>query len=190
MIALAIVLAIVLLVCLLRVGVVVEYGEDGFTADGTVGPVSFRLAPRKEKNKGKRKQNKKAAEATVKLGRLTGLKNQLPSIRQALSRLRRKLRVNELTIYYMAAGSDPAAAAMYFGAASAGYGFLLPILENSFKIKKRDLRASVNFEETEPYIYLRAKLSLAVWEAFYVGFGLFKNIIKSENMRAKIRKAV
>jgi hypothetical protein len=90
----------------------------------------------------------------------------------------------------MAAGTDPAQTALYFGGASAGYGILLPLLENNFNIKKRDLRAAVNFEASEPYIFVRAQISLAIWEAFYVGFGLVKNLVKSENMRAKIRKAV
>ena len=66
---------------------------------------------------------------------------------------------------------------------------ILPLIENNFNIKKRDLRASVNFEAAEPYIYVKAILSLAVWEAVYVAFGVVKNMIKSENMRAKIRKA-
>jgi hypothetical protein len=89
----------------------------------------------------------------------------------------------------MAAGADPAATAINFGAVNTVYGMILPLIENNFNIRNRDLRASVNFESDEPYIYVKAILSLAVWEAVYVAFGVVKNMIKSENMRAKIRKA-
>ncbi len=190
MIPLLIVLAVVILICFIRLGVIVQYGENGLSAEAVIGPVRFGLLPRGEKKESKKKKEEEAVEATAKAGRLASLKNQLPSINKALARLRRKLRINELTIHYLAAGPNPAAAALYFGGVSAGYGILLPLLENNFNIKKRDLRTAVDFEASEPYIYLRSKITLAVWEAVYVGFGLVKNMVKSENMRAKIRKAV
>jgi hypothetical protein len=192
MIVLAVIIAVLLLICFVRLGAVVEYGEEGITAVASVGPLRIRLLPRgvKRKTEKKKKGKEQAAGAAVKAGRLESLKNQLPSLNRALARLKRRLLINELTIHYMAAVTDPAQTALYFGGASAGYGIILPLLENNFRIKKRDLRAAVNFEATEPYIFIRAKLTLAVWEAIYVGFGLVKNILKSESMRAKLRKAV
>ena len=55
----------------------------------------------------------------------------------------------------MAAGADPAATAK-FGAVNTVYGMILPLIENNFNIRNRDLRASVNFESDEPYIYVKA----------------------------------
>ena len=194
MIALGIVLAVLLLICLLRVGIVAVYCESGVIVEAVIGFFRLRLLPARQKKAGKKTVKKaskrEAAESAAKAGKLAGLKNQLPSIRKALSRLRRKLVINELTVYYMAAGDDPASAALTFGGVSAGYGLLLPILENSFIIKKRDLRATVNFNAAEPYIYVRARLSLAVWEVVYIGGGIMRGLIKSGNTRAKIRKAV
>jgi hypothetical protein len=190
MIALGIVLAVLLLICLIRVGIIVVYSEDGFTADAVIGFIRLRLVPRRDKKAGKKASKRQAAEGAVKAGRLASLKQHLPSINQALSKLKRRLVITQLTIYYMAAGTDPAATAMSFGGVSAGYGILLPLLENNFNVKKRDLRATVNFNAAEPYIYVKARLSLAVWEAINIGFGLVKNLVKSGNMRAKIRKAV
>lgn len=189
MIALGIVVAVLLLICFTRVGIIAVYSEDGLTADATIGFFRLRLMPQ-QKKKDRKKPPKKKAESTAKAGKLVGLKDSLPSINQALSRLKRKLLIVELTIHYMAAGEDPAAAALYFGGVSAGYGLILPLLENNFRIKKRDLRTAVNFDVSEPYIYVRAKISLAVWEAVYIGFGVVKNLVISGNMRAKIRKAV
>lgn len=191
MIAAAAVLAVLILICFLRVGMTALYNEDGFGLDAFVGPVAKRIFPsEKAKGKNKKEKRKETAEGVIKAGKLEGLRDQLPSLRKALSRLKRKLLIKELTIYYMAAGTDPAAAALYFGAASVGYGMIVPLLENNFNIKKRDMRTAVNFEASEPYIYVKARLSLAVWEVFYVAFGLIVNFIKSENMRAKFRKAV
>jgi hypothetical protein len=167
------------------------YGEAGFILVAYLGPFPKRILPSGKAKKDKpNKKKEEAREGMEKAGRLAGLKDQLPSIKQALLRLKRKLIIKELTIHYMAAGTDPAATALYFGAASVGYGMILPLLENNFNIKKRDLRATVSFEAAEPYIFVKAILSLAVWEAVYVAFGVVKNMMKSENMRAKIRKAV
>lgn len=189
MIAAAVILAVLLLISFLRVGIIAVYCDVGLILDAYIGPVKIKILPSK-KIKTKKEKREKTGESVVKAGKLETLKNQLPSLKKALSRLKRKLLIKELTIYYMAAGADPAAAALYFGAASTGYGMILPLLENNFNIKKRDLRASVNFEVSEPYIYVKAALSLAVWEAVYVAFDFMVNMVKSENMRAKTRKAV
>lgn len=190
MIIAAAVLAFLILICLLRLKLVAVYDAEGIYLCAYFGPFKMRILPSAKSKKENRKEKKeKVRENVIKTGRLEALRDQLPSLKQALSRLKRKLLINELTIYYMAAGTDPAATALYFGAASAGYGMILPLLENNFNIKKRDLRATVNFEVGEPYIYVKAVVSLAVWEAVYVAFGVLKNMVMNANMRAKIRKA-
>ena len=196
MIAAAIVLAVVLLIAMLRIGVIAEYGEIDDTDQGDIrvyavaGLLKLRIYPRK-KTENKKPANQKAKENTFKAGRLVDLKNQLPAINTLLARLRRKLLINEMTIHYMAAGEDPAAAALWFGGANIGYGFLTALLENNFRIKKRDFRASVSFDKTEPYIYARARFSLAVWEAVYVASALIRALMRGDKRTAhKIRKAV
>jgi hypothetical protein len=203
----AIIIGVLTLLAFLRIGGVAEYGtpdnaetdettaQAGFVVDAFLGPIRFRLFPatkKKEKKKPKRKdvQKKKAGEGIVKAGRFVELKKQLPAINTLLARLKRKLLIKELTVYFMAAGEDPAAAALWFGGANIGYGLLVPLLENNFRVKKRDLRTSVSFEHSEPYIYVCARLSLAVWEAVYVAFALVKSMLRSSKTTSKIRKAV
>lgn len=188
MIAAAIVLSVLLLLCFLRFGIIIEYGSNGFTAVAYIGFLKKKIYPFKQEKREKRKE--RDAQTEKKAGKLKQLKSQLTAICEALSRLRRKLRIKELTIYYMAAGADPAAAAMCFGAASIAYGFITALLENNFNIDDRDFRASVDFNAAEPYVYLKARLSLAVWEVFYVSINLAKAIFLRENSRVKIRKAV
>jgi hypothetical protein len=205
MIAAAIILAVLLLLSFLRIGVIAEYGDfsedtgsgaedtDGSPSDirafAVAGPLKFKLYPTNKVEKEKHPK-KKSKEGAAKAGRLASLKEQIPAIKTLLSRLRRKLLIRELTIYYMAAGDDPAAAALWFGGANIGYGFLTALIENNFRIKKRDFRASVSFEKTEPYIYVRARLSLAVWEAIYVAWALLKSFLRRDKTATEIRKAV
>ena len=63
-----------------------------------------------------------------------------------LGDLRRKLRVNELTLYVRIGGSDdPAKAAMGYGRAWAAIGAITPSLERLFVIKKRDIRPALDY---------------------------------------------
>lgn len=199
MIVAAVVLAIFVIIALLPVGVIAEYCDAGVSADAVIGPLRFKLitTEKETKKKGKKvkkekkeKKEKKAAEGVKKAGRLVDLKEQLPAINKALDRLKRKLTIKELTIHYMAAGTDAAATALYFGAASIGFGLILPLLENNFNVKKRDLRTAVSFEVTEPYIYLKAKLSLLIWEVIYIASGAFISFMKYKTKNTEDRKAV
>ncbi|NLA88135.1 MAG: hypothetical protein GX847_12835, partial [Clostridiales bacterium] len=109
------VVAFLLLICFIRFGLIAVYGENGFELRVSIGPFKRRIFPTdktRKKDDGKKKEQK--AESAEKAGKLETLKNQLPSIKQALSRLKRRLLIKELTIHYMAAGDDPAAAALYF----------------------------------------------------------------------------
>lgn len=192
MLAAAIVLAVLLLICFLRTVAALEYTDAGLDLKAYLGPIRFSVLPSRKKTERreakKSKEVKKVKEKKMKAGRFAILKNELPAINKTLEKLKRKLVVNELTIHYIAAGTDPAAAALYFGAASIGYGIIIPLIENNFTIKERDLRASVDFQATEPYIYVRAKLSLAVWELVYIAFGLVKILVTSENQKSKTER--
>ena len=65
---------------------------------------------------------------------------------QTLGDLRRKLRVNELTLYVRIGGSDdPAKAAMGYGRAWAAIGAITPSLERLFVIKKRDIQPALDY---------------------------------------------
>lgn len=185
MIAAAIVLAILLLIYFLRIGVTAEYTEDGLALDTYLGPLKYTVLSTAKRTKRWKEKREKRNKDIIKPGRLETLKNDLPKIKNTLEKHHRRLVIDDLTIYYMSAASDAAAAALYFGAASVGFGVILPLIENNFKIKKRDLRAAVDFNATEPYIYIKAKLSLALWELIYFSFGLVKDLITGESKEQK-----
>jgi len=205
MIVLAIILAILTLIALLRFGVSVEYGESGVFVTVLVGPLSLKVLPSVEKpisekkkakleareeEKARKKAEKKAQkkaekearkkaekEAGKKLedkkpGVLKTVLDLLPAVKNMLGRLRRRLLIKRLIIYYSVANDDPYKAAFTFGAANAAIGVLVPFLENNFRIRKRDFRAFPNFHEAQQSIYINAAISLAVWEVFYMAFAI------------------
>jgi len=192
MIALAIVVAILILIALFRFGVSVEYSSDGVTVKAQVGPLKLRVFPREVSPKKEAKQKLKKAAKKEKAALKKALKKQkpkdekkpgglkmffevLPSVKTALGRIRRRLLIKRLTIHYTAGGEDPATAALTYGAANAAFNTVVPLLEKAFRIKRKDLRASFDFDAPEPLIYVNVAISLAVWEAIYIGlsFGKF-----------------
>ena len=197
MITLAIILAAIVLLSLLRVGVKLVYDADGFTASARFGPFSRKVFPQKistEKAKAKAEKKKKQKEAKKarkakkakkevepkaekeKPGSFKMFKSMLPIGMKALGRLRRRLLIKTLTVNLVAANEDPSKTAMMFGAANAAFGTFMPLLERAFRIRRRDLRTSADFNSHEMQIYLKAVLSLSIWEVFYIAVALLPMI--------------
>jgi len=189
MITLAVIFSILVMIALLRFGVSVEYSESGLLVIVRAGPLAIQVVPgsdkpisekKKEKLKARKeeKERKKAekkaqkAQGEKKPGAMKALLELLPSVKALLSRLRRKLLIKKLIIYYSVATDDPYKTALTFGAANAAIGMILPLLENNFRIKKRDFRALANFYDTRQSIYINAAISLAVWESIYIVFAI------------------
>jgi len=202
MTVLAVILAAFVLLALLRFGVSVEYSAEGFEAVMYIGPVKFRLYPakvksekktaKKEAKKAIKKAAKKADEekAEKKPGALQNVLDMLPMILKGLGRFRRRLLVKRLVIHYVSAGADPAKTAMTFGASNVVIGLIMPLLEKSFRIKRRDLRAEADFESSEQRIYVYAAISIAVWEAVYVVFAIIPALLGASGNNKKTRKEV
>lgn len=203
MLAFAIVFAVLILIALLRFGVSVEYGEAGFDVAATAGPLRLHVYPGKDKSenldkkktrkvrrnkkpkqKAKRKDEKKTSKKpeVKKPGSLSTLLSVLTPIKNTLGRLRRRLLIKKLIIYFTMAGDDPSTTAFAYGAANAAIGTLVPVLEKSFRIKRRDLRAFTNFCSDKPVIYVNAAISIAVWEIIYIMLAMLPVLLKLLSM--------
>jgi len=197
MITVAIILTVIILFLLLRLGVAAEYGDDGLIVTALAGPFRIRAYPREEKpgaaekkalrkarkaEKARGKEKKEKPKKQMPGGLRTYL-DMLPPVGNMLGRIRRRLLIKKLTIHYVAAGADASTTALTFGGANAVFGALTPILENTFRIKRREFSAGVDFLGTEQKIYVHAVISLAVWEAFYIVFALLPiltNLLKQK----------
>ena len=190
------ILLLLFFLALTRHGVVAEYSEDGIDVAVKIGFIKIRIIPFKkrikqpkqkiEKKKKKKKEKPKPEPETEKKGgTIENIKALIPAVKDALGSLRRKLSIDLLIVRFTSAGGEnPYMAALAFGGAWAGFGFLIPFLENFFVIKKRDLRACANFGITEPVIYVKAQLTMALWEIVYIGarFAIaFLKVIKASN---------
>jgi len=187
MIVICIVIVILILISLIRFGVTAEYGADGLIVTAEAGPFSIRAFPREAKPEKadkkalrKARKEKKAKKKPVqkKPGKLRAFLDMIPALKKALSRLRRRLRVKKLTIYYVAAGDDAAVTALSFGAANAVLEMISPALEDRFRVKRRDFRTYADFQAAEQSIYIEASLSIAVWEAVYIALAMVPVLIK------------
>lgn len=189
MTALKVIGAIILilwLISLIRVGGAAEYSEDGLTVRLRAGPLRFTLYPMKPKKEGEKKPPKKKKEKKKEKqpqaedhgekpgGTLSMVMEFIPMAAEAAGRLLHKIRIDELVLHLTWAASDPAAAAMGFGAGQAALGALWPLLENNFNIKDRDVGLAVDFQRKEPIVYVRAALSLTIGQgvAFAVIYGV------------------
>jgi len=155
--------------------VIVEYSKEGFRLWAKAGFIKFELLKDgiKKKPKKKKEKKKKAKSADIMPGSLSEFIVMLKSVLNMLKRFRRRLLIKELTLYYTAAGENPANTALLFGASNAVSGMIIPLIKKSFRVRRLDFRSGFDFTSTEPGIYLKARMSIATWEVFYAMFALF-----------------
>lgn len=175
---LILILLLLWLVSLVRVGGEVDYTAAGFQVRLRVGPLRFTVYPLKRRRRRPRREKpskpapKPAEEERTGGGSLALLRELLPLIAEAAGRLRRKLRVDWLDLELVLAAGDPAAAALAFGGANAALGMILPLLEQNFTIRRRDIRTAVDFDRKTPAVTLRAALTLTIGQGVAFAFHL------------------
>lgn len=180
MLALKIIGGIVLFFCLLMlipVGARAIYSEDGLFLWFKIACFSIRLVPMQKKGrpakgdkpkkpKKDRQQKPKGdlavrSEQTQEAKKPGELKKLLPLIRPgltAMSRLRRKLTIRQMRVYYRIGGAeDPAGAAMKYGIVAAGGGALFPLVNSAFRVKDWDVDLNVDFESDQTRVAFAAE---------------------------------
>lgn len=175
-----------ILILLLRVGARATLDEDGFALRVIAGPLRLQILPsdgEKAKKPKKEKPKKKKEEKPKEEGKpktkpklhvtMELVTTALKAVGELFARLGRKLSIDKLTLHYTVASDDPASAAMTFGYASAGINALMPVLDNIFNIRERDVGAAVDFDAKESVIFLDAQLTLAIWEILYIALAVW-----------------
>ena len=202
---LAILLLLILLVFVFRLGVLACYDQEGPWVKVRVGPKYIQVFPvvkdPDKEAKNKRKQEALAAKEPVKRdlgGLLEMVWDLLPVVRDAASRFRHKLQIDDLTIDVTWAEEDPADTGIHYGQGWAAIESILSFLEANFIIKKRQVALYVDFLTEEPRIYIRAGLSLTLAQllgvALPAGVGAMKvlwnhrNTIKPARPKAQEKK--
>lgn len=171
--------AVLLALFLLPLGCRVRYDGGGLTVRVIAGPVRFQVYPFRKKDtpkkadqpeKTEKKSARKYSTETQKEEKQTpepetggSLKKFLPLVRlalEALGELRRKIRLNNLTVHLTLACDDPCDLAVNYGRAWAAVGNLMPNLERLFVIKKRDIQIGCDFTASEIKIFAEGDVTI------------------------------
>lgn len=165
-------LGVLALIAILPVGIRALYDGDGPRAYLIAGPIRIPVFPTKKREKKEKPQKvrkQKAAnsapqkkENEKKGGSIQDFLPIVDAVLDFLSDFGRKLRVNYLQLKLILAGSDPYDLAVNYGRAWAILGNLIPLLENSFVIKKRDLEVECDFLADKTTITARLDLTITI----------------------------
>ena len=198
MIGLIIATVAIIAVALLRVGVTAEYSDSGAEIIGRIGFLKMKLYPQKKKSRrtaakdgrkkreksdskrSRRKKDKDEQETGKKPGLAFDFKRVFNEAKKVLVKLKRRLLIKELTVLFVQAGGDPYKMATRQGTVLAALGLTQGALESFFRVKRYNLHSSVDFIAEEPKIYVKATLSIAVWEIISVGVAVLMLILRAK----------
>ena len=87
----------------------------------------------------------------------------LPVVAEAAGALKRKIRIDDLTLSVVwGGGEDPAAAAINYGRAHAAVGMIWPVIDHNFRVKRSSFHVDVDYQAYEPKVCLEAAATLTV----------------------------
>lgn len=187
-----VVLLVLLAVGLIRIGVQVEYSEQGLAVWLRVGVFRIPVFPAKRK---KAKETKpKAAKTTrpgtgKKGGRLKLALDFIPVVLDTVRRFFCKLRVDQLEMNLVVWAPDPGDAAMRYGEANALLGSVWQPMLQAFHVKQAHAHVDVDFDATESVLYIFASLSLTIAQvlALVLVFGgkALQILVQNKNARRR-----
>ena len=203
---LGILLALILLLLLLRVGMVVSFGER---TEVTVkaGPVHLRLLPRPEKKKAEKKKDKKekagdkkdkpASEKVKESISRETISTAIPvfweALKKALAMTRRRIKISPLSVSVVIGGDDPADAAILLGKAEAVMWTVMPQLERLVRMPDPHIHLEGDFNGGATKVEGTVGASCLVWDLkWFLKFqkGRVREVKQSaENAEARARAA-
>jgi len=124
----------------------------------------------KKEAKWREKHPGQEPEPEKKGGALPPILDLLPLAAEAAGGLKKRIRIDELTVHLTWAAADAAEAALGFGRANAVLGMIWPLLDHNFNVKKHDLGVQVDFSQSSPTVMCRAALTMRLGQL--VSFGL------------------
>ena len=96
----------------------------------------------------------------------------------AMGQFRRALRVDRFLLDCAIATGDAAKTAMAYGAAAAGVGMFLPLLEENLWVRKKDIQVICDFEGTESQIFLEVQVSALVFQLLIIGIKVLRGFLR------------
>ncbi len=194
MVVLAVIFLLAFLIAIIPLKARVCYNQGNFSLTVFVWLFKYSVFPRtkksEKKRKGKSKKKQDNKEKKSKGLSFELLKKLAPSAAEVLSRLRRKLLV-DIDLHIVLGSEDPFDSSMGYGKLSAAVGALMPLVENCFRIGKRNITTGIDFTSEKTVIDADVSLYLRVWHIVYVALGIIpaaKVLIRQpkENKKGKV----
>ena len=161
---LGILLALLVLLCLTRVGVHALFG-DALALDAKIGPFRIHILPGKKQDKKREKRAKEPKEAEKSEEKaekkpcfpkpfMADIREAVsvlwPPLKRALNRTRRGVRIHPMDLCVTLGGQEePAAAAQLYGEAHAGVWAVMPVLERLLVIPEPHIHIGIDFNASE-----------------------------------------
>lgn len=191
---LLIILIILAIILLVPFGLRLLYDKENLSVFVRLFVFNISVYPKKEKDKEKPKEKKPKKEKKSKKAKKEKAKPSFDEIIEyikiglhALGRFRRKLVVNVLNLKILIATDDPYNTAMLYGNANAVSSAILPLLDQSLNIKKREILFGVSFEkekiEAECELVMTLNLLKVLGIVLFAGieFLKFRKRLKKQN---------
>lgn len=183
---LGILIVLAVLICRTRIGVRVRFGEAPPAAVLTIGPFRVPLTgePEKEarqkpeqakkREKKPQKKAKKSAFPKVTAADVKEAAERLwPPLRKALSRTRRSVRLDPMTVSVtIGAAEDPAAGAEVYGWASGAMYNIMPALEELVRVPDPAVHIGLDFDSPATRCAGEIGVSVRIGTAIAVAFGV------------------
>lgn len=186
-------IGILVLIAILPVGVRLVYHKEGAFCSLLFGWIKIRLFPKDKKvkeHKKTKKSKKKPSDSKEKTQESGNWRDFVPLVKigiEFLGKLRRKIRVKYLELDLAMAGDDPCDLALNYGRAWAGVGNVMPLLEQAFVIKKRNIRIQCDFTTDETKVSARLDVTITVGRAVCLavkyGFKAIREYFKIMKLR-------
>jgi len=182
-----IILALLIAICLLRIGVTARYSEAGLEVWAKLGFYRRKVYPaeegkkraEKEKPPKAQKDEEKDREKEEKGGPVELFKKYYDLALNLLKSLKKAVRIDLLRVRFVAAAKDDAAkAAILYGKAWAAEGIILAVLENNIKVLKKEINIVVDYQADKPSIFCHVAVSASVGGLLLVGFRVIKDLLK------------
>lgn len=206
-------LAVLVFLGVLPLGVSVLYDSAGAAVRAMIGPVKVKVFPKKKKEKKPKAKKEKPKKNTPPqeqpqpgpAGEGTGKKKApapkekkqggpisdfIPLVYVVLDLLAdfpRLFRIHRLDLNLILGGGDPADLGENYGKACAALGNLWPRLEETFIIRRRNVKLQCDFESSQTLIEARLDISVTLGRllgfCFRHGFKALREFIKIINLR-------
>lgn len=111
-------------------------------------------------------------------------------ILELVGRAFRMPRIDVLTLHATAGGPDAAACALNYGKLWAAAGGVLPVLENTFCIGKREIEIRCDYAQRENSYYARVDITVRIYKLLILAFLGMKLLVQLHNESKLTQKAV